>query len=133
MTQMFNVIFFSGTNVAPTQFDPRPFSQADAASKLAACDFAKNYSCHGQTHAMPALQSALANNPDMLYLVSDGDLDDPSQVLKMVREMNADKSTRINVIIISAAPTDVMSAYRALTTLAEETSGSCRVIDPSKQ
>lgn len=131
--QQFNVMFFSGLNAAPKQFDVHPYVQANAANKLAACEFARRYHCKGRTHAMPALRLALLRKPDVLYLLSDGDLDDHEDVMKLVGEINSDKSTRIHVIIISAFQPDSLPSYRALESISQMTGGVCRLIDPGNR
>jgi hypothetical protein len=129
-SQVFNVIFFSGRG-APVVFDARDMIPADADNKLAACGFAKRYSCGGNSKGLPAIRSALQRNPDLMYLVTDGDFDDSDAILATIRSMNADHFTKINVILVSGAAKNDPDSYKFLKQVAEENGGTCRVVDPN--
>ncbi|MBC8107475.1 MAG: hypothetical protein H7Z14_12855 [Anaerolineae bacterium] len=128
-TQVFNVIFFSGRS-KPVVFDARDMIPADANNKLAACGFAKRYSCGGNSKGLPAIRSALQRNPDLMYLVTDGDFDDSDAIISTIRTMNHDGFTKINVILVSGAQQDP-SGYRFLKQIADENGGTCRIVNPN--
>lgn len=130
-TQVFNVIFFSGRR-GPVAFDARDMIPADANSKLSACGFVKRYACAGNSVGLPAIRSALERNPDLMYLVTDGDFDDSDQILATIRRMNADHFTTINVILVSGSAQSDPSSYKFLQQIASENGGTCRVIDPNR-
>jgi hypothetical protein len=129
-SQVFNVIFFSGRS-APLAFDARQMVPADANNKLAACAFAKRYSCGGNSKGLPAIRSALQRNPDLMYLVTDGDFDDSAAIVSTIRSMNHDGFTKINVILISGAAQADASSYKVLKQIAEENGGTCRIVNPN--
>ena len=104
---------------------------ADAHNKLAACGFAKRYSCKGNTKGLPAIRAALERNPDLIYLVTDGDFDDSEAIMTTIRSMNADRFTRINVILVSGAAGADPSGHKVLQQIATENGGTCRVVNPN--
>lgn len=129
-SQVFNVSFFSGRG-APVVFDARDMIPADANNKLAACAFAKRYSCGGNSRGLPAIKAALKRNPDVTYLVTDGDFDDSDEILVTIRAMNGDGFTKINVILVSGAAKNDPTNYKFLKQIADENGGTCRVVDPN--
>ena len=130
-SQVFNVIFFSG-NRSPVAFDARNVVPADADNKLAAFGFAKRYSCGGNSRGLAAITSALSRNPDLIYLVTDGDFDDSDSILATIRSMNADRFTTINVILVSGAAGNDPDSYKFLKQIADENGGTCRIVDPNR-
>jgi hypothetical protein len=129
-SQLFNVIFFSGRG-GPVLFDARAVVPANAGNKLAACTFAKRYNCGGNTKGLPAIRAALQRNPDVMYLVTDGDFDDSDAIISTIKSMNGDGFTKINVILVSGAAKHDPAGHKFLTRIAEENGGTCRIVDPN--
>jgi hypothetical protein len=59
-------------------------------------------SFHGDTNPIPALEEAFAEQPQLIYLLTDGDFDDPdgATVLAKINELNADKKVHINTVLL---------------------------------
>jgi len=112
-------------------FDARDMIPADANNKLAACGFAKRYSCGGNSKGLPAIRSALQRNPDLMYLVTDGDFDDSDAIISTIRSMNHDCFTKINVILVSGAAQQDPASYKFLKQIADENGGTCRIVNPN--
>ena len=70
--------------------------------------------------------------PQLLYLLTDGDFADNNAVLKRVRELNADKRVKINTIaFVNAGDTD-RKFLDVLETIARENGGVFRLVAEDK-
>lgn len=98
-SQLFNIIFFREDKPALIQEHELLF--ATPANKTRAYEFLKNYAKGGRTNVLPALQAAFAMRPkpDLIFLLTDGMLDSPDEVIALINRLNADRKTRINTIL----------------------------------
>jgi hypothetical protein len=55
-----------------------------------------------ETNPMPALEAAFREKPQLIYLLTDGDFNDPSadQVLAKINQLNRDKKVHINTVLL---------------------------------
>jgi hypothetical protein len=87
--QSFFVYFFNDR--AYPLFDPRPargLLQATPGNKTRALRWIRQRQPSSTTNPDLALQQALELKPDVIFLLTDGELDDPDSVRKMIREKN---------------------------------------------
>lgn len=98
-SQLFNIVFFREDKPALIQDQELLF--ATPANKARAYEFLKNYAKGGRTNALPALQAAfnMKPKPDLIFLLTDGLLDSPDQVVALIDRLNADRKTRVNTIL----------------------------------
>jgi hypothetical protein len=56
----------------------------------------------GNTNPIPALEEAFSEGPQLIYLLTDGDFDDPdgATVLAKINELNADKKVHVNTVLL---------------------------------
>jgi hypothetical protein len=100
--QNFNVIIFKdGSNYAA--LDKKALIPATSANKQRLSKFLEETSIGGATDVLPALELAFTLRPQLLYLLSDGAFNDLSSydaVIKKVNELNAEKKTKVNTIML---------------------------------
>ncbi len=85
-------------------------------------------SFRGTTNPIPALQEAFAEQPQLIFLLTDGDFDDPdgSVVLAKINELNADKKVHVNTILLlgSKAEKDTYKDFeQTMTDIATQNGG----------
>jgi hypothetical protein len=100
--QKFNVIFFSDSNVFPLFKGGMQIATPD--NKKAAIDFIDNQVSTGGTQPIPAIQEALKEKPQLLYVLTDGfdqiaNFDDVTNAFKAG---NADGKMHINCIFLQS-------------------------------
>jgi hypothetical protein len=125
-TQGFNVIFFRGgdTDAEWNQPYARELIVAKPDNKQKAREFIGNFEVVGKgTNPLPALRTAFAQKPQLVYFLSDGEFNNYvgyEQVLAEVRRLNADKGVKINTI---AFLSEDLKAEQALEQMARENGG----------
>jgi hypothetical protein len=72
--------------------------------KKTAIDFLDSVIVHGSTNPIPALEQAFKEDPVLIYLLTDGEFDDPDSdvVAAKIAELNAGKKVRVNTILFLA-------------------------------
>jgi hypothetical protein len=88
----------------------------------------QSLSFRGTTNPIPALEEAFAEQPQLIYLLTDGDFDDPPGpvVLAKINELNADRKVHINTILLlgSKAEKDTYADFeQIMTTIAAQNGG----------
>jgi hypothetical protein len=95
--QQFNVILFRESQ--PWTLGRGKLVQARPQEKLAAEQQLNEVGPHGQTNALPALEMAFNEQPELIYLLTDGDFRGrDEQVRKYIRDRNAVANIRVNTI-----------------------------------
>jgi hypothetical protein len=98
----FNVIFFSDDNCFPLFKDGTQMATDE--NKARAMEFIDNAVSTGGTQPMPAIKFALAEKPELLYVLTDGfdQIADLSVVVKAFQDGNRDGKIRINTIFLQS-------------------------------
>jgi VWA domain-containing protein len=127
--QAFNVVFFQENpgdshflSLGPQLMTANPMN----ADRL--IDFLdKKFTFHGSTNPIPALREAFSEQPQLIYLLTDGEFDDPSgpEVLAEINRLNADKKVHVNTILLlgTRAEEEMNKDFRALMTQIAEQNG----------
>jgi hypothetical protein len=93
--QSFDIIFFSEEGFVALD---RQLMLAVPESKRKAYDFLDKTAPHGSSNPIPGLKAAFATNPQLIYMLTDGDFPNNAEVLTAIKEMNKDKKVKINTI-----------------------------------
>jgi hypothetical protein len=121
--QAFNVIFFQESAAACV--DQHSLLMAKPENKRRAYTFLDGVSPRGQTDPLPALELAFKQKPQLIYLLTDGDFADNAAVVRLIRERNADRRTKVNTIAFVARG----EGYeKVLKTIATENGGVFRFV-----
>lgn len=94
--QSFDIIFFSEDNFFA--LDNKSLLLATPENKRKAYDFLDKTAPHGSSDPIPGLRAAFATQPQLIYMLTDGDFPNNSQVLEELRKLNKDKKVKINTI-----------------------------------
>jgi len=100
--QEFNMIFFSDDNCFPLFKDKAQIANAD--NKKLALDFIDRAVCTGGTQPLPAINFALAEKPDVLYVLTDGfdQISNYNDVSNAFKKGNADGKMQVNCIFLQS-------------------------------
>jgi len=94
--QSFDIIFFSEDSFVA--LDPKSLLLATPETKRKAYDFLDKTAPHGSSDPIPGLRAAFAVQPQLIYILTDGDFPNNAQVLEEVRKLNKDKKVKVNTI-----------------------------------
>jgi hypothetical protein len=98
---------------------------ASVANRQRAQGFLDEIIPSGATDPLPALELALRQQPDLIWLLTDGDFPDNDAVLKFLRQRNPGGKVQINTI----AFVDRGEGYeKVLQTIASENRGKFRFV-----
>lgn len=92
--QQFAVLFMSSG--PPVEMAPKGLVPATSENKTKAADFIDSIVPTGQTSPGPALERALELKPEVIYVLTDGEVD--KKTLDQVAKLNRDKAVRIHAI-----------------------------------
>lgn len=98
--QSFSVIFFQDRGFETV--DQNQLLPATPQNKRRAYDFLDQLSIKGQTDPLPAIRQAFKLNPELIYILSDGEFDNLvsyQEVLAEIATLNKDGKVRINTIL----------------------------------
>jgi hypothetical protein len=98
--QAFNVIFFHDGSQA-TAADRSRSLMATAQNKRKAIQFIEEMFVFGQTDPIPALRMAFAQQPEVIYFLTDGAFDNlvsDDEVYEEIKRLNSAKRVRINTV-----------------------------------
>jgi hypothetical protein len=125
----FNVIIFSDENVFPL-FKDGPLPANDDTRKKA-MDFIDNAVSTGGTQPLPAIKFALAEHPDLIYLLTDGfdQISNFDEVTKAFKDGNPDGKTKVDCIFLESDPDPKLE--ECLKKLAHDTKGTFAKIEKS--
>jgi hypothetical protein len=130
--QMFNVIFFR--NEEPIIFTPQ-LTIATPSNKVKADEWmAEKYEARGKTLPIPAIETAFRQEPQLIYLLTDGIFDDAAGVEKRVEDLlrlNGNK-LKINTILFvssaDASSSETVAATESLKKIARSGGGEFRLV-----
>jgi len=124
--QNFNVIFFQDDQVMA--MSKRGLEVANPANKSKAYDFIENTTARGSTDPIPAIKAAFAMKPQLIYILTDGfdAVASFDEVVETFRELNKDKSVKVNCILISTG--EQKELVDVLTKIATENGGVMRKV-----
>jgi hypothetical protein len=127
--QAFNVIFFSDPDIHPTILADH-LLMANPDNKVKFNTFIQGVNAAGSTDPIPGLEVAFRQHPQLIFLLTDGDFPDNDKVLKRVRELDKDKSVRLNTVVFTDPKDADKGIVQLMQTLADEFGGQCRVVSP---
>jgi hypothetical protein len=124
----YNVIFFreDGFDAA----DKTQLMMATPSNKQRTYEFIAGVSTRPNSNPVPALDAALKQGPDVIYLLTDGEFPDPEAVLRILRLRNADK--RVKVYTLAFVPAQMLDSAdklgwtQTLKQIAQENGGAYR-------
>jgi hypothetical protein len=93
--QSFDIMFFSEDGFVALD---RQLMLAVPETKRKAYDFLDKTAPHGSSDPIPGLKAAFATQPQLIYMLTDGDFPNNAQVLEEIRKLNKDKKVKINTI-----------------------------------
>lgn len=94
--QSFNVIFFQGEGTAAA--DKNSLMVANQSSKVRAYEFIDATYPRDKTNPLPSLELAFRQNPELIYMLTDGEFPDNDAVIRFCRQKTADGKCKINTI-----------------------------------
>jgi uncharacterized protein with von Willebrand factor type A (vWA) domain len=127
--QAFNVVFFSDPDVRPEVLADH-LLMANPDNKVKFSTFIQTVNASGSTDPIPGLEFAFSQHPQLIFLLTDGDFPDNDKVLRRVREMDKDKSVRLNTVVFTDPKDADKGIVQLMQTLADEFGGQCRVVSP---
>lgn len=107
--QAFNIIFFA--NEDATAATKGGLLAAVPMNKRKAADFVDDFYPSGTTDALPALELAFRQKPELIWLLTDADFPDNAAVLNFIRKHNADKRVQINTIAFVGGDEEVGESF----------------------
>ncbi|HQY88554.1 MAG TPA: hypothetical protein PK402_07840 [Tepidisphaeraceae bacterium] len=101
-SQHFNVVFFSYED--PIALSNGSLMQATPANRQKAYDFLDKVVMSGQTDPIPALKLAFKQNPELIYLLTDGEFTavEPQAVIDTVKSLNPRNQVVIRTIMLDS-------------------------------
>lgn len=121
--QRFNVFFFQDGKAAT--IDPANLLPATSQNKRLAGTFLADATTSGTTDPIPAIDAALRQKPQVMFLLTDGDFPDNAAVLEFIRRKNADRATTIHTIAFLERDE---SYEQVLRTIAQENGGTFKYV-----
>lgn len=116
-----------GTRIV--EFAAGRLTYANEKNKAAAGDFTKNLKVvRGAFDPVRALTMAYALQPELIYLLSDGEYDEFPELVTKVRELHQQCPTKITAISFNPAPRNM----RLLQSVVNETGGNFRLVEESR-
>jgi hypothetical protein len=93
--QAFDIIFFSEDTFVALD---KQLMLATPEVKRKAYDFLDKTAPHGSSDPIPGLRAAFSTQPQLIYMLTDGDFPNNAQLLEEIRKLNKDKKVKINTI-----------------------------------
>ena len=124
--QAFNVVFYSDDKIFPLSQSGLVVANPD--NKRKAYDFIDNQVASGGTQPIPAIKFALAEKPQLMYLLTDGfdQIADFSQVTDAFKQGNPDHAIKINCIYLQSD--DDPKLVQVLKEIAHDNGGLMKII-----
>ncbi|MDP9173083.1 MAG: hypothetical protein M3O30_04350 [Planctomycetota bacterium] len=104
--QAFDILIFQDNKDTGGQYQSpsgNGLTMASPANQSKVFDFLdRRMIFHGTTNPVPALEQAFHEKPQLIYLLTDGEFDDPSgdKVLAKINELNRDKKVHVNTVLL---------------------------------
>lgn len=118
--QYFNVVFFSVDD--PIALSNGALIRALPENRQKAYEFLDKVVMSGQTDPIPALKLAFRQDPELIYLLTDGEFTavEPKTVIETIKQLNAKKNVAINTIMLD---NENVAEQETLKQIAEMTGG----------
>ena len=128
-SQAFNICFFQENETLA--FSKNSLVVANPKNKSLAYEWLEAVPFRNKTNPIPSLRLAFSQQPQLIYLLTDGAFDYNDEVIAEIRKMNAGKRTRINTIAFFTP--DALASHRkmcedVLRTIASENGGQFKVV-----
>jgi hypothetical protein len=130
--QAFNVIFFQDQGFATVDKDRLMVANPD--SKRKSYDFLDKFFVRGETNPIPALELAFKQQPELIYLLTDGDFSGPGNdaVVNFCKMKTADGKVKIKTLAFvnkesKGNPQD-LEFIKALQAIAKNSGGEFRMV-----
>ncbi|HSI36295.1 MAG TPA: VWA domain-containing protein [Tepidisphaeraceae bacterium] len=121
--QEFDVVFFAEDSYKALD---RQLVRALPETKRNAHDFLDRVTPSGTSDPLPGLRAAFALQPQLVYLLTDGDFPDNAKTLAEIRKLNADKRVKINTIAFVGRGDEY---EKLLKQIADENGGIFKFVD----
>ena len=128
-SQAFNVSFFQ--KGAAEAFSKRSMVVANPNNKSLAYEWLQQLTVASNSDPIPSLRLIFSQQPQLIYLLTDGAFDDNNAVIAEIRRLNNQKKTRINTIAFfspDAHASDRKMCEDVLRTIATENGGQFKVV-----
>lgn len=115
--QAFNVIFFADADV--TALSKTNLLMATPDNKRKAITLSESFGAAGTTDPLPAIRMAFAQQPELIYVLTDGfeNVVSFDSVINEFRRLNVDKKVKVNTILIrSTGFADLEKVMRQIST-----------------
>jgi hypothetical protein len=128
--QSFNALFFQEMDNGGFFRSSGPDLQmATPRNKTAVFGFLDHLEFRDGTNPLPAMAEAFREKPQLVYLLTDGDFDNPdsSVVLAKIDAMNKDKTVRVNTVLLlqTKAEEQANQSFEAIMTkIAQDNGGT---------
>jgi len=119
----FHVVFYSSG--PPVEMPTRRLVNATERNKQLAFEFIDGVVPQGETDPSKALERAFACNPELIYLLTDGEFD--KTIVGLVKRLNARGEAAVSTILFVYRPPE---AERMLKQIAEENRGEYKFVSP---
>jgi hypothetical protein len=120
--QQFNVIFFQDNNALVLNKDGMMMASQD--NKRSAYKYLDDVTTTSTSDPLPALRVAFKQQPQLIYLLTDGDFPDNKAVLEEIRKLDKDRKIKVNTIaFVNDKDTDT-DFIPLLQSIAKETGGT---------
>ncbi len=99
-SQSFNIFFFKLHSYEA--IDKKTLLLATQANKARAFKFITDNELRATSDPVPALEDALDLQPDLIFLLTDGMLDNPDKVQEVINKRNSSRKVHINTILFTS-------------------------------
>lgn len=121
-TQQFDIIFFSEDHYIALD---NQLQNALPETKRKAYDVVEKTAPRGTSDPIPGLRAAFATNPELIFMLTDGDFPNNEQVRQEIQKLRAGKKTVINTIAFFERGEDY---EKLLKQIADDTRGTFRFV-----
>ena len=128
-THAFSLVFF-GHNGRVDAFDDGAMTPATPENKRQAYKWTEDLTTNGSADPIPAIELAFKGQPDLMYILTDGDIENKEETLARLAELNPEQDVRVSAVAFFSSRDDEAtraSSVRFLRTLAERNDGRFRV------
>ncbi|HSI35116.1 MAG TPA: VWA domain-containing protein, partial [Tepidisphaeraceae bacterium] len=96
--QAFDIIFFSEDSYIA--YD-KQLMQAVPENKRKAYEFLEKTFCRGSSDPVPGIKAAFATNPQLIYMLTDGDFPNNTAVIEEIRKLNQGRQQKVKINTIA--------------------------------
>jgi hypothetical protein len=121
-TQQFDIIFFAEDRYIALD---NQLQNALPETKRKAYDLVEKISPHSTSDPIPGLRAAFATNPELIFMLTDGDFPNNEQVRQEIQKLSAGKKTVVNTIAFFERGEDY---EKVLKQIADDTKGTFKFV-----